>query len=357
MNTTHWHVTSSSGFDALLLIGAAAGDVMQQELHPDEIQWLTGLLSVDGRAALDLLDRTLRGSGLLTGPTLVLMFSAGPTDSLDDVIASAADPGGRLLPVLDRSPYRSGEGLPAPDQLAALFPAVLTVLRELQAAGFEEWWADRFRPAIEAAVARNRDALTPYDVIPEQARLLGRELEPRIDVVITQFAKPYGIRVLGQRFIAHHEYEPAIQLRTAAHEIFHPPFDRADAELWRRFEVLGADPWMVSIVDNHDPKYGYNSFHGIVDEDSTQALDQLVSERIGVARDPATRWADADGGMHLLAAALYDAMKEDGFAERGGVYSSWLAGALDRGLLTPDEVRRRAAAVVGDDAVARWYAV
>ncbi len=351
---THWQVAPSAGFDALLLLGAAAGDVMQTELYPDEIRWLTERLPRDGLDALTALDQGLRARGHLIGPTLVHLFSANTTDTLEDVLASATEPEERLLGVLEDSPYWTDEGLPAPDHMRSLFPAVRTLLHALESAEFPAWWSDSFLDRIEASVAANREALAPYDVVPLQSKLLGRPLDPQIDVVITHFAKPYGIRVLGQRFLAHHGYAPSTQLRNAAHEMFHPPFDLKDAALWKRLDDLRTDPWMVALVEDHDPKYGYNSFHGLVDEDSTQALDQIVAEHLGVAYDPATRWSTFDGGMHLLAAALYDAVKEDGFDVRGGEYGSWLADALDRGLLTPAKVRRRAAAVAGDEAVARW---
>lgn len=352
---TRWQITSSAGFDALLLLGAAAGDIMQAERYADEIGWASRRLSETGRSALAALDQGLRvESGHLTGPTLVHAFSARPADSLADVITSAEDPDGLLHAALESSTYWGSDAMPSADRTRDLIPAVATVLREFDAAGFSEWWSDNFLAAIDASVARNREALTPFDLIPEQSHLLGRALDPQIDVVITHFAKPYGIRVTGQRFIAHHEYEPQTQLRNAAHEMFHPPFDLSAQQLWQRLEPLGSDPWMASVVTNHDPKYGYNSFHGIVDEDSTQALDQVVSERLGIAYEPATRWATFDGGMHVLAAALYHALKEDGFDARGGVYGDWLTDALDRELLSPPEVRRRAADVVGDEAVSRW---
>ncbi len=146
-------------------------------------------------------------------------------------------------------------------------------------------------------------------------------------------------------------------LRIASHEIFHPPFNLNDKDLMDRLQALEADPWVRSIVENHDPAYGYNSFQGVINEDSAQALDQIVSERLGFARDPGKRWRSADGGMHMIAAALYQAMTEDGFASTGGVYSDWLKSALDRGLLTPAEVRRRAALIVGYEAVQHWFEV
>ncbi|MDX1556499.1 MAG: hypothetical protein R3212_10775, partial [Xanthomonadales bacterium] len=236
----------------------------------------------------------------------------------------------------------------------ALMPVIHTALVALKAAGFSEWYAETQWPRIEPAIESNLAAVSPYDIIPQQSRLLGRPLDPTVEILVVAFAQPYGIRILGQRFIAWYGWDGETQLRIAAHELFHPPYDLNDAELLSLLADLEADPWMISIVEDHDPKYGYNAFGGVVNEDSTQALDQIVSERLGFARDPARRWQHSDGGMHMLAAALYHAMIEDGFAETGGVYADWLKSALRKGLLTPDSVRRRAAEIVGQEAVDAW---
>lgn len=347
-----WDVDSSIGIDAVLLIGAAAGDVLQAEHYPGEICWARERLPSE---ALETLDRQLRvEQGHLIGPTLAYVFSAGPTGTLSDVIDSAQNPAERLLPELLMSPSWTDDGAPSTERMLELLPTVVQLLAELESIGFAEWWTENFVPLIERGIVRNREALEPYDVIAEQERLLGRELDPLISVTVAYFARPYGIRVVGQRLIAPHDYDPSVQLRIAAHEIFHPPFDLSDTRMWQRLEELRTDPWMTAIVRDHDPKFGYNSFKGLVNEDSTQALDQVVSDRLGLARDPGQRWSTDDDGMHLLAAAIYHAMEEDGFDRTGGVYGEWLAGALDRGLLTPTEVRCRATAIVGANVVESW---
>ena len=71
--------------------------------------------------------------------------------------------------------------------------------------------------------------------------------------------------------------------------MFHPPFDTDDWRFVARFAHLQSDPWIRSIVETHNPQFGYNSFDGIINEDSTQALDQIVSERMGFGRDPGDR--------------------------------------------------------------------
>ena len=200
----------------------------------------------------------------------------------------------------------------------------------------------------------NKAAVQAFDIIPEQERLLGHKLSPKIEIFIANYSQPYGIRILGQRFIAYYGYDGETQLHIAAHEIFHPPFDRRDTELVKLLKALENDAWMKSIVDTHDPQFGYNSFMAIVDEDSTQALDQIVSEHLGFDNDPGERWRHSDGGMHVLAAAIYHAMKEDGFATDGGEYSAWFKSALERGLLSPESVRIRATHVIGQEAVEKW---
>lgn len=349
---TRWQVSAAPGLDALLLLGAAAGDELQAEYYPNAIDHVRDNLDPDALAALDRVGERMRGRGMLTGPALALIFSAGPVASLQDVVRSAGDPEAMLRPGLEQSPNWNEERYAG---LQTLLPDVLLALEGLQEIGFEAWYDRDILPGVEAAVVANLDAVAAYDIIPEQSRLLGRELDPEIEILIVNFAQPYGIRIVGQRFLAYSGWPGDVQLRIAAHEIFHPPFDPEDPALLERLEALESDPWMRSIVENHNPAFGYNSFMGVINEDSTQALDQIVSERIGVARDPGMRWRHADGGMHMVAAALYQAMMEDGFDQTGGRYSDWLLSALDRDLLSPAEVRRRAGIIVGAEAVEHWY--
>ena len=348
---TDWQVNSAVGLDALLLIGAAAGDELQARSYADDIARLRADLSPHAVAILDQLGERSRADGRLLGPSLVLLFSGADYSSLDAILAAARDPDGILRPPYEASAYWDGDGWP---NILAALPGIIVILEEMQANGFEQDWSEHFEPQINTAMSSLRQALTPHDIIPQQARLLGRTLDPTIELVVVHFSLPYGIRVQGQRFLAHHSYDPETQLRIAAHEIFHPPFDDTDPDLLRLLTPLQDDPWMRSIVEDHNPRFGYNSFLGVVNEDSTKALDQIVSERMGFARDMGARLRHSDDGMHMLAGALYHAMVEDGFAESGGVYADWLKSALERGLLTPEEVRRRAALVAGQEAVDAW---
>jgi len=349
---TQWNISAAAGLDALLLIGAVSGDVMQARIYGEDIERVRNSVSKEGLAAMDQIDAVLRGQlGQLTGPSLVHLFSAGPVSTIDDVIESAADPIARLRPGNEQSPTWDEDDFVA---AVSMMPTLHTALVALRDAGFSDWYDAELRQDIENAVEVNRAAVQAFDIIPEQEQLIGRELTPEIEIFIANYSKPYGIRILGQRFIAYYGYDGETQLHIAAHEIFHPPFDRQDSDLIALLKPLENDALMKSIVDTHDPRFGYNSFMSIVDEDSTQALDQIVSERLGFDKDPGRRWRHSDGGMHVFAAAIYHAMKEDGFASTGGEYSAWFKSALERGLLSPGSVRIRAAHVIGKEAVGKW---
>ncbi len=352
---TRWNVHSSMGLDAALFVGALTGDKLQSEYYAAETT--SFLNSFDGEtvASIDRLSAMAAQTGTLVGPLLALVFSAAPHDTLEDLIGSARDPEARLRPAFETSAYWNADRWPG--MRDRVLPEVLRILLALKAGGFEQYWQEQIEPAIVPRVAELEKLVGRYDVIPEQQRLIARPLDAEIELVLLHFTKPYGVKIIGQRFVSHYSWDADTQLRTAAHEIFHPPFDTYDSELLASLAELENDPWMKSIVNDHDPAFGYNSFEGVLNEDSTSALDQIVSERLGFARDPAERWQTVDDGMHMLAAALYQLMKEDGFAERGGNYPEWLESAIDRGLLVPSEVKRRATIVVGEAAVAKWPVV
>jgi len=349
---TRWNVRTCPGLEALVFIGALSGNKVQHDNYLSEVKHIRSQFDEASLAALERLSEVAEISGMLIGPNLALLFSAGPVNSLDDVILSAQQPETRLRPNLEKSKYwdtREWEWFR--DETV---PDVLIVLLAMRDAGFESYWQKIAAPKLDLRVDLTREYLQRFDIIPEQERLLGHRLDPEIDVLLLFFSKPYGIRVTGQRFVSHYSYPMETQLRTATHEIFHPPFERGDMSIYDALEELRSDPWMMSIVNDHDPALGYNTFPELLDESSTQALEQIVSNRMGFGWGPGARWRSTDGGMHMLAAAIYQMLREDGFDKSGGHFSEWLVSAIERGMFTPEEVKRRAALVVGKPAVDRW---
>jgi len=100
----------------------------------------------------------------------------------------------------------------------------------------------------------------------------------------------------------------------------------------RAIGLLGEDPLVQDKVRHHDPSFGYNTASGYIEEDSVQALEQIVSESFNVGRQPCSYWRQQDGGMHVLAAAIYVDYKR-AYAESREPYSTWFVQAVEGGQL------------------------
>jgi hypothetical protein len=347
---TRWAVTGSEGFDALCFLGPLSGKDFYARFYPKELAAFRPAFPADAAEALASLRKDADAAGFLLGPALCLLFSGGPVATLGDLIA-ALDAADTVL----KPPYRASAYWDAMQwagfQMSG--PRLRRVLEGLAKADFptlrRQFLADRLAGRTTALQAK----LAGVDMIGEQQRLVGRRLDPQIEVVLLWFSMPHGIRVQGQRFLTHVNYPDQIVLRNAAHEIFHPPFPKDGAAARAAQAALAKDPLIARILAEHDHSFGYNSLDGLLDEDTVQALEQIVSERLGFARTPAERWS-ADGGMHVLAAGLYGLLKADGFDRTGGNIETWMLRAANGGRLAPASLHPAAAKVLGVDPDHLW---
>jgi hypothetical protein len=136
--------------------------------------------------------------------------------------------------------------------------------------------------------------------------------------------------------------------------MLHPPVPMDGPAATAALAVFARDPLMVKIVRDHDPRWGYTTLKGMLDEDLVQALDQLISEALGVGRSPADRWREADDGMHVIAAGLYGLLRQDRWIEKGGSIEQWLADAAGRGRLDSAAFHPIAARVLERPVDALW---
>jgi hypothetical protein len=181
------------------------------------------------------------------------------------------------------------------------------------------------KPRLEERAAVFGPALAGRDIVPLQEKMLGFRLkDPSITVFLVHFTRPHGIKVTGNRFLTSAELGPEIVLRTAIHEMMHPPFDTADPALWAAVEPIRVHPLVVDRLEHHDPSFGYNTFEGLLEEGVVKTLDQFIAERLGIAVPAAERWRTNDRGLHVIAAALYEVMREDRYEETGGNAAAYL---------------------------------
>jgi hypothetical protein len=92
----------------------------------------------------------------------------------------------------------------------------------------------------------------------------------------------------------------------------------------------------------------------MLNEDLVQALDQLISEALGVARNPADRWRKADDGMHVIAGGLYGLLREDHWIDHGGSIENWLLQAATAGRLDSKNFHTVAARVLERSVTQLW---
>ncbi|HUO97704.1 MAG TPA: hypothetical protein VMU01_03505 [Rhizomicrobium sp.] len=349
---TRWRIKTSEGFDALCFLGPLSGDPFYADYYPQEIRAFRDKLPPGIEQKTTMLFAQFRAAGALLGPGLCLLFSGGPTETIGDLIAGLDAMETVLKPPFAASAYW--------DEAAwSGFANSRTVLREIllgmKAAGFSQFRRD----CIDAQAAKRIPELTArlaqLDTIAEQERLLGRTFaDPTIEIILLYFSKPHGIRIQGQRFLTSVDYPDYIVIRNADHELMHPPFEAGSAEMKAVFTVLLRDELLTRIVRQHDPRFGYNSLEGLIDEDTVQALEQIINEKFAVADQPASRWHESDDGMHVFAAGLYGLLKADGCDRTGGNIQHWLFNAANSGLLFPASLHAAAARVLKRDVNHLW---
>ena len=352
LSSTHWETRTSEGFDALCALNLLSGDTYYLEQYPQEALAFAAPRYAGARLAARRLKAAIKDEeGGIISAFLTLIFSGGPDSSLDSVLASARAPD-KLYMSFRASAFWSEESWTL---FRRVLPDVIISLDAMRQAGFHEDWRSLMGKGGSARAAALRAELARYDVLGEQARLVGHELQRgRIEVILLHYSRPHGIRIQGSRFLTNIGYPASIVLRNAAHEPLHPPYDAANPRLVDAVGEFARDSLVVRVVRGHNPSLGYTTVTGYVEEDAVQALEQVVSERMGLAVPARKRWQEGDDGMHLLAAAIYHLILETRFSETGGRFETWFIDAVAAGHLNPAEVERRARAVVGDAAVDRW---
>ncbi|HEX2619891.1 MAG TPA: hypothetical protein VHL11_07085, partial [Phototrophicaceae bacterium] len=268
------------------------------EFNQETYNYFQPLITPEAAIALQNLKRIIKDEGQsIISALLCLYFSAITVDELQTLSGMQRvldDP--ELIRVgLQQSPYYEEAEwqcyLNSRDDLRTIF-------RFLESIHYPDTWQQTVLPQLEAEIQTIIAYLAEYDVVAQMESLIGYTLpSPTITVYVLNYTRPHGIKVIGQRFITGTSWPPKIALRTAVHEMLHPPYDlNNDPVLKTAIEELQQDPFIAEKFSNHNPDFGYNSFIGYVEENCVRALDQVVNETFNIARNPQERWRDEDGG-------------------------------------------------------------
>jgi hypothetical protein len=348
---TRWKIGGSEGYDALSFLSPLSGDPFYKNFYQTEVAAFAPRLEPSALAAIAALKAQAVAEQVLLSPFLDVVFSGSDHRDIAALVAAIDEAEQRLRPPYAASPYWSEENW---RRFTRDAPQLRAILVAMDKAGFADFRRRLIAGRLEKRTAELASTLAGFDVVAEVERFTGRSLDPVVEVALLHFCKPHGIKVQGQQFLSAIDWPDRIVIRTAGHELLHPPVVREGPAWKAAMAVFAQDPLLARIVAEHDPAFGYNSLDALADEDLASALDQIIGERLGVARDPAERWTDVDGGMHILSAAFYRLMQRDGFARTGGDLDAWLLAKARQGWLAPPLLHGSAAVILKRPASRLW---
>jgi hypothetical protein len=328
--STNWQLRPSLKYDALCLLNALSGDPYYLHYYQAEYDHFHPLFTTKEQAAFAQLKYVIKDQGRqIVSAKLVLYYSVVDDETLPEMIRTAHD-SSSIESALRKTPYWSEEGWKLYEVAR---PALESALKALDRVGFPAYWAQTAEPRIEKRISEVSPELQKYNVIPVIESYLGFPLPSRtITVYLLAYSEPHGIRITGLRFLTHVSYPFPIVLHNAIHESMHPPYQRDGPAIRQAVALLGQDPLIVDKVQHHNSSFGYNTTADYIEEDSVQALEQIVSEKFGVGRNACKYWQEQDDGMHVLAAAIYADYKE-ALNQTPEPYSRWFIRAVTEGQL------------------------
>ncbi len=353
---TRWVIRGSEGFDALAFLAPLSGDPFYVHYYEKAVAEFTPQMNPKALEMLRVLKREVAATDGMISPFFYLPFSAGPDATIDDLLHSLDHAARILRPPFRASVYWDDDGEGTWRRFLERAPALRSILVALRDAGFSAFRHNIFDPIAAERVPSLRQRLASADVISEVERYTGRHFDPEIEVILLEFSKPHGVKVIGQKFLTGIEYDDRIAIQTAAHELLHPPVDMHGRAAKVALAVLRNDELLQRILAERDPAYGYGTLEGLLNEDLVKSLDQVISERLGVGDDPALRFSKQDGGMHVLAAGFYGLLRQTGFARTGGNLEQWLYRVATNGMLAPPSLHGAAAIVTKRDPNRLWPA-
>jgi hypothetical protein len=337
--TTQWDLQPSLKFDAICALNMLSGDPYYLEYYQADYDRLAKQFRPEELAAFANLKRRIKDqNGGIISASLALYFSASEAESLDDLIRAVQD-SSVMRRNLQATPYYSDDGWKLYE---ASRPDLEAAFRALKRIRFDEDWEKNVKPKIEQSRAAIAAKLPEYNVIPAVEAVLGSPRPTnKITVYLLYYSQPHGIKITGTRFLTHYSYPFRIVLRNAIHEMMHPPYDLAhDAELRSGLESLKSDAFLMNKVEHHDTSFGYNTLAGLEEEDCVQALEQIVAEHFGMGGDPRRYWREQDGGIHVLAVALYSLMKEQKFDGSKESFPVFLKRQIRTGTLAHGQIEK-----------------
>lgn len=337
-NMTKWKIEPSLKYDVCCFINILTGDEFYLEYYREEYEKFKPKLTPEVNNALTSLKKKVKDdNGTIISAWLCLYFSAVEDSAVEQMRNTLSDLN-ILKANFSKTIYHNEESWHLFESINSELKIIFDFLISIN---YTSYWKQNILPQVSDTIAVIQPDLPKYDVIRENERYLGYNLpSDTITVYMLYYAKPHGIKITGTRFLTNAGWPFKIVIRTAAHEMMHPPYDySSDKEIKQLIESFKNDEFFMDKVQNHNPSLGYNSPEGLFEEDCVQSLDQIINEKFGIAKNAGLRWKESDEGIHVLAIALYQIMKEENYNEKGEVFRDFLLRLNKEGKLIPGKIK------------------
>ncbi|UCF04553.1 MAG: hypothetical protein JSV33_11545 [bacterium] len=307
---TIWNIEPDSALDVLCLLNSLSGDSFYMRFYEDDFQYLKKQFTPETEKAIaSLTDKVRIKNKKIISAQLTLYFSSVNPTTIEDLLYFLRN-SDEIETKMKKTTYYDKSDMKLFKDIIPELTIIFSFLKEI---GFFNYWKENKLPNINKKIRELENYAKKYNIIAEIESMLGHPIKSdTLDVKLLYYTKPHGIRITGTRFINAVDWPFEILVRTAIHELMHPPYDfENDKELREALLQLKNDEFIMDKVINHNPMFGYNTFEGFIEENVVQAMDQIITEKFDIHREPHKRWLENDDGMHVFAPALYKILKED----------------------------------------------
>jgi hypothetical protein len=335
---TRWDIEPSFKYDALCFLNILTADTFYLTYYKDEYEKFKPKLSPEVIKALSDMKHILKDeNGTIISAFLCLYYSAVEDSTLEQM-STRLDNLQLMDDNMKKTPYYSEDTWKL---LASQKNNLNVIFKFLMDIDFTKYWQENILPKVQNKISEIEPKLPSYDIVKEDEEMLGFKLpSDKITVYMLYYSQPHGIRVTGMRFLTDIAWPFNIVIRNAAHEMMHPPYDILhDSELKKAIESMGQDTFLIDKVLHHNPSFGYNTLEGLMEEDCVQTLEQIVNEKLGIAKDAKKRWTESDDSIHVFAIALYQVMKEKNYNVKGEKFRDFLVRNITNGTLAAGKIK------------------
>jgi hypothetical protein len=335
---TKWDLVPSFKLDVICFLNTLTGDPFYLDFYKEEYAKFEPKLTPEARTALADLKRKIKDEkqGIISA-TLAINFSATDDKTLDDMLKTLKD-SSKMQDNLRKTPYYNDEDWKLYESVRPDLKVIFQFLKKIK---FNAYWKTDILPKVNKRISEIQNELPQFDVVSEVEGHLGFKLpSDQITVYVLYYTKPHGIKVTGMRFLTDEAWPIKIVVRNAGHEMMHPPYDlKNDKELADLLNSLKNDEFIMDKVENHDPSFGYNTFEGLVEEDTVQAIEQLINEKFKIENEAHKKWKESDNGIHVFAVALYSVMKQENFPQNHETFRNFLVRMIETGKLATGNIK------------------